>query len=389
MSYIQRENNFFIKTYNRLPLEVSHAEGMYITTNDGKCYLDFLGGIAVNTLGHSHPKIIAAVEKQIRRYAHVSNFFYQDAQIEFGEMLCKLSGYDKVFLANSGSETTEGALKLARFWGNLHGKMEVLSLSGGFHGRTYGALSLMDKPKYKDGMEPFLPNTKVINFDDKEALIQNVNEKTAAVVLEFMQGEGGVRWISNEYVELLFQLKEKYNFLVLADEVQAGAGRTGSFNSFTSFACKPDIIWLAKGIGGGLPLGAILTTNNIAELWSPGKHGTTFGGNAISCAAGKVVLQELENGLMRHAKQNGDYLMTKLNSLKEAYPDKIKEIRGSGAMIGIEVNGSAEHYVKKLLDKFVIANSTNENVIRLVPPLIFQEQDSEIFANSLEQCLKE
>jgi acetylornithine/succinyldiaminopimelate/putrescine aminotransferase len=387
MSLIVRESNVLFHTYKRLPIEIERAEGMYIYTKDGNKYLDMLGGIAVNSLGHSNPKIIEAIEIQIRRYMHVSNFFYQDKQIEFAEKLSKQTGYSKVFLSNSGSESTEGSLKLARLWGTKNNKNEIVAFTGSFHGRTYGALSLMDKPKYKNGMGPFLPNIKVIEYNNVEKLIETISINTNAVCLEFIQGEGGVEKVSEEFVNVLKELKNKFNFLIMADEVQAGAGRTGVFNSFDQFNIKPDIIWLAKGIGGGLPLGAILANDEIASLWTYGKHGTTFGGNAVSCSAGIVVLDELNNGLMNDVKLVGNDFIFKLNLLKKKFPEKIKEVRGEGAIIVIEMFENAEIFVNKLLEQKIISNSTNGNVIRLLPPLIYTSEHNELFVNEFEKIL--
>jgi acetylornithine/N-succinyldiaminopimelate aminotransferase len=305
MSLIEREHAHFLQTYKRLPIEVDRAEGMYVYAADGTRYLDFLGGIAVNTLGHSHPRVLEAVERQMRRYMHISNYFYQDAQVEFVERLCSMSGYARAFLTNSGAEANEGAMKLARAFGNPSGKRGIIGFTGGFHGRTYGVLSIMDKPRYKDGMGPFLPDTCVLPFNDIYALRAAVDETTCAVAIEFLQGEGGINWGDRDFIAELFELRSRFGFLVIADEIQAGAGRTGDFFSFERFDVRPDIVTLAKGVGGGLPLGAILTTEELAGVWGSGQHGTTFGGNAVACAAGSAVLDELRDGAMANAREMG------------------------------------------------------------------------------------
>lgn len=374
MSLIEREHEHFLQTYKRLPIEVDRAEGMYVYAADGTRYLDFLGGIAVNALGHSHPRVIAAVERQLHRYMHVSNYFYQDAQVEFVERLCAMSGYTRAFLSNSGAEANEGAMKLARAHGSPLGKRGIIGFTGGFHGRTYGVLSIMDKPRYKDGMGPFLPDTQILPFNDTAALRAAVDETTCAVAIEFLQGEGGIHWATREFVDELMALREKFGFLVIGDEIQAGAGRTGDFFSFERFGIRPDIVTLAKGIGGGLPLGAIITTESLATAWGSGQHGSTFGGNAVACAAGSAVLDQLREGAMANARIMGDHLLDALRTLADEFPELVREARGAGAIVGLELAVPAAPIVDALLDRHVIANSTGETVIRLVPPLIFGEE---------------
>ena len=370
-SIIEQERQMFLQTYKRLPVEIDRAEGMYVYSRDGRRYLDFLGGIAVNAAGHSHPRIIEAVVNQMNRYAHVSNFFYQDAQVEFVEKLTRMSQYDRAFLCNSGTEATDGAMKLLRRWGASRAKSTIIAFTGGFHGRGYGALSIMDKPKYKEGMGPFLDNTNVIPFNDINALTEAVDENTAGVFLEFLQGEGGVRWAEPSFVERLSELREQFGFLIVADEVQAGCGRTGRFFSFEHFGLRPDVVTTAKVVGGGLPLGAILTTEELTDVWDVGRHGTTFGGNAVACAAGSALLDLIEEGLMERVETSGRLLIKQLQDLHNDFPEKIVAVRGAGGMIGLELNEDAAPVVERLLDRQIIANSTNERVIRLLPPYIF------------------
>ncbi|MEO5930692.1 MAG: acetylornithine transaminase [Candidatus Kapaibacterium sp.] len=389
MSLIDREHEHFLQTYKRLPVAVDHAEGMYVFAADGTRYLDFLGGIAVNALGHSHPKIIEAIDRQMRRYMHLSNYFYQDAQIEFVERLCAASGYERAFLTNSGTEATEGAIKLARAHGHTAGKSGIIGFSGGFHGRSYGALSIMDKPRYKDGMGPFLPDTAVLPFNDVAALRDAVNETTAALVVEFLQGEGGIYWTSEEFVAAMFELREKFGLLIVGDEIQAGGGRTGDFLSFERFGVRPDIVTVAKGIGGGLPLGAILATESLATVWGSGQHGTTFGGNAVACAAGSAVLDELAGGVMRHARTTGEVLLAELNALATEFPELIREIRGTGAIFGIELAVPSGPFVDAMLARHIIVNSTNDNVVRLLPPMIYEREHIDELMIGLRACFSE
>lgn len=370
----EREHRSFIPTYKRLPLEVDRAQGMYIHTTNGRRYLDFLGGIAVNSLGHCHPVVVAAVEKQLHRYAHISNYFYQDAQIEFAEALRAASGYDKVFLTNSGTEATDGAMKFARMYGSGSDRTEIIGFSGGFHGRTYGALSIMDKPAYKDGMGPFLPATRVIPYNDVAALEESVTAGTCALMIEFLQGEGGIREASDAFIARLFELRDQHGFLVIADEVQAGGGRTGRFFSFERYGVRPDIVTVAKGLGGGLPLGAILIGESLGDVWGPGRHGTTFGGNALACAAGSAVLAALRDGLMERVALVGEYALTQLRAVQSANPSQVLDVRGAGAILGVELSVPASKVVDAMLARGVIANATDETVLRLLPPMIYERR---------------
>ncbi|MBS1912152.1 MAG: acetylornithine/succinylornithine family transaminase [Bacteroidetes bacterium] len=374
MSLIDREHELFLPTYKRLPIVVERAEGMYVYAADGTRYLDFLGGIAVNSVGHSHPRVIEAIETQLRRYMHVSNYFYQDAQIAFAEKLSAMTGYHKVFLTNSGTEATEGAMKLARAFGSAEGRQRIFGFTGGFHGRTYGALSIMDKPRYKDGMGPFLPETGVLPFNDVQALRDAMSHDVCAIVVEFLQGEGGVRWATQEFADAIAELREQYGFLLIGDEIQAGAGRTGDFFGFERFGIVPDIVTMAKAVGGGLPLGAILVSERLSHVWGSGQHGTTFGGNAVACAAGSAVLDLLSEGLMDHARMMGAVLLSELIGLQAEFPALVTQVRGAGAMAGMELSIPAGPLVDALLDRGIIANATSDTVIRLVPPLTFQQE---------------
>lgn len=385
-SLIEREHKVIFQTYKRLPIVVSHALGCRIFDIEGKSYLDFLGGIAVNALGHSHPKILAAISEQAQKYLHVSNYFYQEPQILLAEILIELTGFGKVFFTNSGGESTEGAVKLARLWGNSRTKSKIFGFTGGFHGRTYASLSLMDKPLYKDGMEPFLPGTAVLPFNDVETLRSAVNEETAAIILEFIQGEGGIVSATQEFVSAIAELQQKFDFLIIADEVQAGCGRTGKFFGFENFDIVPDIVTMAKGIGGGLPLGAILGGERVENLWQKGMHGTTYGGNALACATGLVVMQEVKYSLQENAKAVGEYLRKKLEELKSEFPELVLEVRGLGLLAGMNLSKPSAQFVDAMLQRGIIINGTAETVIRLVPPLIISKNDVDECIAALREC---
>ncbi len=389
MSLIDREHAHFLQTYKRLPIEVDRAEGIYVYGADGTRYLDFLGGIAVNALGHAHPGIIEAIEKQLRRYTHLSNYFYQDAQIEFVERLCDASGYDRAFLSSSGAESNEGAMKFVRKHFADQGRTRIFGFTGGFHGRSYGVLSIMDRPLYKDGMGPFLPDTVVLPYNNSEILRASVDSSTCAVFIEFLQGEGGVRWATPEFVQTLAELREEHGFLIVADEIQAGAGRTGDFFSFERFGIRPDVVTVAKGIGGGLPLGAMLVGEELSSVWSGGHHGTTFGGNALACAAGCVVLDTVRGGLMENVREVGEYFLAGLHAVAARFPDLVTEVRGAGAMAGLQLTVPGAPYVDAMLRRRIIINVTADTILRFLPPFIFSKEDVDEMLAALQESFTE
>lgn len=384
---IAREHAVLFQNYRRLPVQIERAENCRVYTTDGNVYLDLLGGIAVNALGHSHPRLVEAIVKQARLYTHVSNFFYQEPQVVLAEALRTVTGYPRVFFSNSGSESMEGALKMARRHGYRAGRYDLVGFTGAFHGRTYGSLSIMDKPLYKDGMGPFLPHTLVLPYNDVDALRARVDASTCAVILEFVQGEGGLTAASDEFVQALEELRAEHGFLIIADEVQTGVGRTGSFFAFERYGIRPDIVTVAKALGGGLPLGAILATEEAAVLLEKGMHGTTYGGNALACAAGIVVLDGLQKGLQQHVIEIGSYLTSQLQALQKRKPEHIRELRGSGCIQGVVLFGEAAPVVQRLLEKRIIANATAGNVLRLLPPYTIQHTDVDEFITALEEVL--
>jgi predicted acetylornithine/succinylornithine family transaminase len=373
MTLQERESATFFHTYKRLPLELERGEGVYLFTADGRRYLDMFAGLAVNALGYAHPRVVDAICTQASRYTHLSNYFLQEAQVRLAELLTKFSGYAKVFFSNSGTEAIEGAIKIARKWGSTRGKTEILALSNSFHGRTMGALSLMDRPKYRDGFGPFLEGCCVLPFNEAAALRKSVTPRTAAVILEFIQGEGGIRPVSAEFARTLAELHAETGFLLIADEIQSGAGRTGKFFGFQHYPVSPDVVTLAKPIGGGLPLGAILATGDVASVLEPGMHGTTFGGNPVACAAGAAVLEEIdEKKLIARAALLGEKLKEGLKGLAEEYPGLIREVRGFGLMAGAELDRSGDEITAAMRDKGILINCTDTTVLRFLPPLIIE-----------------
>ena len=388
MSLFTREASSFFHTYKRLPLQIVRGEGMYLFTADGTKYLDMFAGIAVNALGHAHPRVVRAIADQASRYVHVSNYFAQEPQIRLAELLLRHSGAARVFFTNSGTEAMEGALKIARQWGSGRGKTHIAGFSNAFHGRTYGALSIMDRPTYRDGFGPFLDNCASLPLNDAGALRSAVSPRTAAVVLECIQGEGGIRPVTSAFVGTLQELRKQHGFLVIADEIQTGSGRTGRFLASEHFALSPDIITLAKPIGGGLPLGAILGAPSVADVLQPGMHGTTFGGNPVACAAGIAVLEEIEErGLMQHATAMGNLLLSRLGECAQAFPKLCKEVRGVGLMVGLELTGEAEPVVTAMREHGILINGTDKTVLRFVPPLIVNAEEINRTVDTLRDVL--
>lgn len=373
-----REEKYFFKTYKRLDIEIASGEGCWLISKTGERYLDLFGGLAVNSLGYNHPKINEAIRTQIDKYIHLSNLFFQESQVDLAELLIKNSGYKKIFFSNSGTEAMEGTIKLARKWGKEKGKSELISYHGSFHGRTMGALSITGREKYRNGYEPFLQGSIFSTYNDSQELISLVNEKTLAVVLEFIQGEGGINEADTNFVQTISELREKFGFLLIADEIQSGIGRTGKFFAFNHLKIAPDVVVIAKPLGGGLPLGAFLGNERVADVFTYGVHGTTFGGNPVACSAGIATIREIvENGGIQNAEKIGNYLKSKFIELKLKYPNLIKDVRGKGCMLGIELKHEGESLVTEMLKNKVLINCTNTNVIRLLPPLILTKDEAD------------
>jgi acetylornithine/N-succinyldiaminopimelate aminotransferase len=385
----EREKHSLFPTYDRLPIgAVVKAEGVHITTDAGDTYLDAIAGLGVNALGHSHPAIVEAIREQAGKYLHLSNLYLQEPQIVLAEKLERASGFERTFFTNSGTEAVEGAIKLARKVFSNEAKAEVLGVTNGFHGRTYGPLSVMDKAKYRDNFGPFLRDAACIPSYDVDTLEEAVSARTAAVIVEPIQGEGGIIEMTAEFSHALAELSKKYNFLIIADEIQSGIGRTGRFFAYDHLGLKPDIVVCAKAIGGGLPLGTILTRKEIAESMKAGTHGTTFGGNALACVAGGVVLDLVERDYMSNAKKEGEYLKTNFEALQAKHPNSIREVRGRGLMLGIEFTSNAKQVQKQLFDKHIISNVTAGEVLRLLPPLIFERKHSEELVEGVREAVE-
>ncbi len=386
------EEKLFFHNYARFPIAVTHGERGWLVSDDGTRYLDMIAGIGVNALGYGDKRLVEAISSQAAKLIHASNLFMMEPQFELAAKLLSLSGLSKVFFANSGTEAIEAAIKIARKWAGLSGdqeKKEVLSLSNCFHGRTYGAMSLTAKPKYVDGFEPLLPGTGMIAFNDIADLEEKVSDKTAAVFIEVVQGEGGIHRISQPFIDRLKELREQYNFLIVADEIQAGCGRTGTFFSYTQVDADPDLVCLAKPLGGGLPLSAVIGNEKVADVLTYGNHGTTFGGNPVACAAGVAMIKAIEEDkLMEQAQEVGTFIHNELQKLAAKHP-QILEIRQYGLMVGITMDKEAKPYVGKALEKHVVINATSVNVIRLLPPLTISREEAQHCISTLDEIFTE
>lgn len=383
------EQNDFFQTYNRLDIAIEKAEGCFLITANGSRILDMFGGLAVNVLGYGHKKMNYAIKEQVDKYIHISNLFYQEKQIELAEKIKALSGAKKLFFCNSGTEAVEAAIKLVRKYFTGTNKTELISFTGSFHGRTMGALSLTARKKYRDQFLPLLQKVKHLEFNSINDLESGITNNTAAVFIECIQGEGGINFANKEFISKLNELKQIYGFLIAADEIQSGVGRTGTFSAYTQFELETDIIIMAKGIGGGLPLGAIAGFERVENVFSYGEHGSTFGGNPVAAASGVVVMDELLSGLMISNIENGKLLFQKLSDLKKNYPELINNIRGMGLMIGIELALQGDKVTSELMNRGVLVNCTNENVIRLLPPYIITEFEIDLFIRVLDDVLME
>lgn len=367
-----KDKNDYLPVFARYNIVLDHGDGPYVYDTKGKKYIDFLAGIAVNVVGHNYKPLVDAVSKQAGKMIHCSNLYYTEVQVEAAEKLKKLSGMDKVFFGNSGAEANEGAIKLARKYAtNIDPeKIQIISALHSFHGRTLATLTATGQDHYHHGFGPLPAGFDYVPYNDIQALEAKMSDKTCAVMLEAIQGEGGVHVPDPDYLPKVRALCDKYNAVLIFDEVQCGMGRTGTFFGCQQFGVKPDIVTLAKGLAGGVPIGAFMATDKVASAFHAGDHGSTFGGNPLACAAACVVLDALIDGnLMENAKEIGAYLQSKFEEYKAKYPNLIKEVRGRGLILGMELTRPGREIANECLDYGAIINCTAGNVLRFVPPL--------------------
>ncbi len=389
--WMELEHKYYQSTFKRQPMVFVRGEGTRVWDADGKPYLDLVAGIAVNVLGHCHPAIIKAVQEQVTQLVHVSNLYYNVRQIELAEQLGLLSGGMRSFFSNSGAEANEGAIKLARKYGRVHknGSYEIISMNNSFHGRTMATTAATGQAFYQATWMPLPDGFKQVPFNDLDALKAAVSNKTVAILLEAVQGEGGIWAGSKEFIEGVRQLCDEKNMLMICDEVQAGMGRTGTFFSWENYAVKPDIITMAKGLAGGVPIGGMLAGPR-ADIFEPGDHGTTFGGNPIACAAAVATIRTIkEENLLENARKMGEYWHSKMQTLCEKY-DFLDSPRGIGLMRAVNVQRDlAVKIVEKAREHGVLLNALGTTTLRIVPPLVVNKADLDEAAVSLDKALAE
>ena len=372
----ERDDKNYLPVFKRYKIVLERGEGAYLYDINGKRYIDFLAGIAVNVLGHNYPPLIKAISEQAAKVIHVSNLYYTQAQADAAAKLVKLSGLDRAFFANSGAEANEGAIKIARKFSKTVSpdKTQIITAWNSFHGRTLATLTATGQPHYHEGFEPLPAGFDYVHFNDADELAAKMSDKTCAVMLETIQGEGGVYPPKDGYLKRVRELCDKHGALLILDEIQAGMGRSGKFFAYEKYGIKPDIVTLAKGLAGGVPIGAFIVTEAVARAFKPGDHGTTFGGNPLACAAANVVLDTVpDEKFLAHVAEVGKYFKEKLIGLQKKYPAQIKEIRGEGLILGAQLDKpklTGVEIVNECMKRGAIINCTVGTVLRFIPPLI-------------------
>ena len=385
---IKDAQSFLMNTYSRQPLVLVKGRGTTVYDSDGREYLDFVAGVAVNNLGHCHPKVVVALQKQAQRLMHVSNHFHIEAQVALGKELVRNSFADKAFFCNSGTEAIEAAIKLSRRYSReiiKKDRFEVITMFGSFHGRTYGAVSATAQEKFHQGFEPMVPGFRYVPFNDSKAVEDAVTDKTCAILVEPVQGEGGVKVPSPGYLKALRKICDEHQLLLVLDEIQTGMGRTGRLFAYEHEGITPDIMALAKGLGSGMPVGALLATDKASQAFVPGTHGSTFGGNPLACAAGLASLEALleDNIIIQNVEALGKHFMDGLRSLKAKYPF-IKDVRGQGLLIGMELDFEGKEIVTECLKQGFLINCTVNTVLRFMPPLIISKEEIDQLIDALD-----
>lgn len=381
---------YMMNTYTRFPIAFEKGEGSYLFDVEGKKYLDFVTGIAVCNLGHSHKKVIEVIKSQAEKLIHTSNLFHIPNQGELAKVLCENSFADKCFFSNSGSEANEGAIKLARKYFHEKGenRFHIVSMEKSFHGRTLAAMAATGQEKVREGFDPILEKFTYVPFNDLENVKKAIQKETAAILVEPIQGEGGVNMPDVGFLEGLRKICDDNNVLLIFDEIQVGMGRTGKMFAYEHFGIEPDIMTLAKGLANGIPIGALLTTDEVAKGFTPGTHGSTFGGNPFATAVAKEVIEIILNdNVLDNTVNMGNYLLDQLVALKKDCP-VIESVRGMGLIIGVNLKVESKPYVNKALEKGLIINSTGGTVLRFLPPLTVKENEIDEAVEILREILK-
>jgi acetylornithine/N-succinyldiaminopimelate aminotransferase len=378
--------DYVMPTYTKVPLVFVKGKGSWLWDIHNRAYLDFFPGWGVGNLGHCHPKVVAAVRKQVPKLIFIPNNYYNLPQAKLAQELAYWSYPVKIFFCNSGAEANEAAIKFARKFGQ--GRYEIITFEDSFHGRTLAAITATGQKKYQEGFAPLPEGFKTVKFNDIQAVKDAITDKTVAIMLELIQGEGGINVASKDFVLDLRKICDQKRLLLILDEVQTGIGRTGKLFCYQNYDITPDIMTLAKALGGGLPIGALLVKNDIADILGPGTHASTFGGSPLVCKAALAVLRVIQKEkLLSNTQKMGEYLFSKLNELKNKYP-LIKEIRGLGLMAGVELNASGKQVVQRCLEKGLLINCTHETVLRIMPALNITKKEIDQAMRILEEALK-
>jgi len=384
---IELSEKYILHTYNRYPVILVKGKGTRVWDLEGKEYLDFVAGLAVCNLGHCHPNVVRAIKEQAEKLIHVSNLYYIEPQIQLAKLLCEHSFATKVFFCNSGAEANEGAIKLARKYSKEkigEDRYEIITMRNSFHGRTLATLTATAQEKFHKGYSPLVPGFKYVAFNDTEALKKAIDSKTCAIMVEPIQGEGGVNCPSKGYLKDLREICNTEGILLIFDEIQVGMGRTGRLFAYEHEGIEPDIMTIAKSLAGGVPIGALLTNDKVAEGFKPGDHASTFGGNPLATAAGVAALKTiLEEGILENCQRVGEYFLSKLQGLKERF-SFIKEVRGKGLILGMELEMEGNKIVKEMIDRGFLINCTSGNVLRFLPALIVNEKEVDQMVDALE-----
>ena len=392
-STMRAEQELLLPTYDRQKVLFTHGRGVYLWDSEGKRYLDFLSGIGVNALGHAHPAITRVLKLQAGKLIHISNLFYHQFQAELAKRLTRISGLDRAFFCNSGTESWEAALKLARIYARANNKngrqpkTTFIALENSFHGRTFGSLATTGQQKYRAPFEPVVPGVHFVRFNDIEALNLSFDDSVCAVCLETVQGEGGINPVSREFLQRARELTKQSGALLLLDEIQSGLGRTGKYFAYQHYGITPDIVTIAKPLAAGLPLGALLTNDRVASAMQPGLHGTTFGGGPLACAVAIEFLRQLQS-LLSRVRTTGKYFLRKLQELQKHH-SSVKAVRGIGLMLAMELDSAdtAKAMVSELLVQGILINRTHDTVLRFLPPYMIQAKHIDELAKALDHAL--
>ena len=387
---IEETEKYYLPVFGRYPMVMELGQGCRVWDNEGNEYVDAFAGIAVNSLGYNHPVLVKAISEQASKLMHCSNLYYTEIQAKALRVVAEATGMDRIFFANCGAEGNEGAMKLARKYGvsKAPTKYKIISADESFHGRTFDTLAATGHDYYHVGYGPLSPGHVLVPYGDIKALEAQMDDDVCAVLLEPIQGEGGVHVPTAEYLQQVRALCDKHDALLIFDEVQTGVARTGKWFAYMHSGVKPDILTFAKGIGGGFPVAGFAVPERLAHVFKPGDHGGTFGGNPLACAAVYATLTTIKSeGLVDKVAEKGEYFKNELRKLQEKYPDKVTDVRGCGLMLGMEVAGEGKPIVESCLSNNVIVNCTAGNVIRIVPPLIISREEIDIVVAALDKAL--